>query len=203
METRLVCGIDEVGRGALAGPILAACALFRFDDIVSMSNAPIPGLADSKTFSTEVKREKVWKMILSSQFLIDFGIGECSVEEINERGIDWCNNTAFQRAIMGLKKHVPDLLIVDGDNPVVGWPRDRQMVEPKADGKYWPVSAASIIAKVTRDRLMHELDRQNPGYDWASNKGYGATSHRLGLKKLGPTAHHRTLFIRKILEKRV
>ncbi len=194
----LVCGVDEVGRGALAGPIMAACALFKFDSIVSMSNAPIPDLADSKTFTTSAQRERVWKMILSSQYLLDFGIGECSVEEINERGIDWCNNTVFQRAIMCLKQ-VPDMVIVDGDNPIVGWPKERQIVEPKADGKYWPVSAASIIAKVIRDRLMVELDRQNPGYGWFSNKGYGAKAHQKGLRTLGPTAHHRTLFIRKIV----
>lgn len=201
-STHLVCGIDEVGRGALAGPIVAAVALFRFDDIVAMHRPPIPNLKDSKAYSTPAKREAVWKMILASPFLIDFGIGECSVEEINERGIDWCNGAIFQRAVMCLK-HVPDMIYVDGDEPVPGWPVERQIVEPRADGRYWPVSAASVIAKVIRDRLMEELGRQNPGYDWGSNKGYGAPAHQEGLLKLGPTTHHRTQFIKKIMERRV
>jgi ribonuclease HII len=201
MTPMIVGGIDEVGRGALAGPILAACAIFQFDGTISMSNPPVPGLADSKSFSTETKREVVWKRLLSSPLLLDFAIGECSVEEINELGIDRCNILIFQRAIMGLK-HVPDMIYVDGENEVVGWPRERQKVEPQADGKYWPVSAASIIAKVIRDRLMRELHRLHPGYVWSENKGYGSVLHQERLKLNGPTAHHRTQFIRKIVAKR-
>lgn len=196
----LVCGIDEVGRGSLAGPIVAACALFHFDGNVSMTRPPIPGLADSKSFSTETKREVVWRSILSSPYLLDFGVGECSVEEINEMGIDWCNGTIFQRAIMCLS-HVPDVIYVDGDNAVVGWPREKQVVEPRADGKYWPVSAASILAKVIRDRLMTELGRTHPSYVWGENKGYGTVLHRERLRLNGPTPHHRSQFIAKILKR--
>jgi ribonuclease HII len=198
MKELLICGIDEVGRGCLAGPIVAACALFRFNQEVTMSRSPIRGLADSKTFSTVARREKVWEELVYSPYLLDMGVGECSVEEINERGIDWCNNTVFQRAIMCLKS-VPDVIYVDGVNPIIGWPRERQQVEAKSDLKYWPVSAASIIAKVVRDRLMDELDRLHPGYAWASNKGYGSEEHQNGIRRLGPTPHHRKLFIRKIV----
>jgi ribonuclease HII len=197
----LVCGIDEVGRGALAGPILAACALFKFDDAVNMKTPPIVGLADSKSFATERKREAVWETILRSPHLLDFGIGECSVEEINECGIEWCNRTIFQRAIICMK-HAPDIIYVDGDNPIVGWPQEKQIVEPKADAKYWPVSAASIIAKVIRDRLMNELDRLTPGYAWHSNKGYGSTLHQMRLKLNGPSEQHRKHFVRKILNRK-
>lgn len=195
----LICGIDEVGRGALAGPIIAACAVFRLDGVTSLGESPIEGLADSKSFSTDKKREVVWERLLTSPLLLDFSIGECSVEEINERGIDWCNSTIFQRAIMGLKQ-VPDMLFVDGDNAVLGWPLERQRVEPKADGKYWPVSAASIIAKVIRDRLMRELDTLCPGYAWHSNKGYGSALHTARLKLNGSTPHHRSQFISKIIK---
>lgn len=192
----LVCGIDEVGRGAFAGPILAACALFNFDQGIDMAHPPIPGLADSKAFSTERKREEVWYSILRSPYLIDFGVGECSVAEIDAHGIDACNNTAFQRAILCMKL-VPEIIYVDGDKPIVGWPREKQIVEAKADGKYWPVSAASIIAKVIRDRLMNELDRLAPGYAWHENKGYGTALHRERLKLNGPTEHHRRQYVRK------
>jgi ribonuclease HII len=198
----LVCGVDEVGRGALAGPILAVAAVFRFDELVGMNTPPIPGLADSKTFSSIKKREEVWKMIIASQYLVSFGIGEASVEEINQKGINWANMVIFQRAIMNLKV-VPDMVYVDGENPVAGWPRDKQRVEPQADAKYWPVSAASILAKVTRDRMMGELDRLYNGYAWHSNMGYGSELHKQMLLRKGPTEYHRTQFIEKIMKKPV
>lgn len=197
----LIGGIDEVGRGAFAGPIIAACALFRLDGNVTLDKSPIPGLADSKTFATDKKREDVWKLLLSSPVLLDFGVGECSVEEIDAHGIDWCNNTIFQRSIMCLKQ-VPDVIYVDGDNPIVGWPKERQVVEPGADGKYWPVSAASIIAKVIRDRLMAELGNICPDYAWHTNKGYGTLLHRERIRLNGATEHHRKQFIKKILTTR-
>jgi len=197
----LIAGVDEVGRGALAGPLVAACALFKFDGQVTMSNPPIEGLADSKSFATERKREEVWKRILTSPFLLDFGLGECSVEEINEKGINWCNDVVFQRAI-GCLKQPPDLIYVDGEYSIRGWPLDRQKVEPKADAKYWPVSAASILAKVIRDRLMNELDREFPNYVWGTNKGYGSTLHQARLKLNGATPHHRTQFISKIISQK-
>lgn len=200
MSNLLVGGVDEVGRGALAGPILAACALFRVAQGPACGDSPIHGLADSKTFSSAERRERVFRELLWSPHLVDVGVGECSVAEINERGIDWCNATAFQRAIMALKQ-VPDFLYVDGTKGVYGWPRERQHIEPKADSKYWPVSAASIVAKVVRDRLMDELGMTHSGYAWSSNKGYGSDLHQKTLIKHGPTEHHRTLFVRKILSK--
>lgn len=195
----LVCGIDEVGRGALAGPILAVAAVFDFRDSVSMQVPPIPGIDDSKSYATFTKREEMWKYIIHSPYLVSFGIGEASVEEINRHGINWANAQIFQRAIMNLKV-VPEVVYVDGDNPVPGWPKERQVVEPKADAKYWPVSAASILAKVIRDRMMKELSRLYPDYAWASNAGYGSALHKMQLQRRGPTEHHRTQFIERIMK---
>lgn len=198
MKETLVCGLDEVGRGALAGPLMAGAALFRFNDTLNLQTPPMPGLMDSKAFSTLSKREHVWKMLLHNPFLLDFGIGEASVEEINIHGIDWANNAAFQRAVAALNQ-APHFLLVDGKNPVKGWPLQAQFVEPKADAKYWPVSAASIIAKVIRDRLMMELDREFPSYGWETNMGYGSERHKNALARVGATPHHRTQFIQKML----
>lgn len=197
----LVCGVDEVGRGALAGPILAVAAVFDFRDSVSMKVPPIPGIEDSKSYSTYLKRQEMWKYIIHSPYLVSFGVGEASVEEINKRGINWANAEIFKRAVMNLKV-VPDMIYVDGDNPVIGWPKDKQVVEPKADAKYWPVSAASILAKVIRDRAMKELNKLYDGYAWHSNMGYGSALHNLMIQRKGPTEYHRTLFIEKILGKR-
>src|SRR4051812_14834433 len=99
----LVCGIDEVGRGALAGPILAVAAVFEFNAYINMKSPPIPDLADSKSFSSRTKREEVYKHIVHSPFLISCGIGEASVEEINTRGINWANAEIFKRAVLNLK----------------------------------------------------------------------------------------------------
>lgn len=197
----IVCGIDEVGRGALAGPILAVAAAFRLDELVTMQHCPIPNVDDSKSYSTAKKREAVFKHIILSHYMLNFGVGECSVEEINKRGIDWCNAVAFQRALAHLKL-TPDMLYVDGDNAVMGWPGNKQVVEPKADAKYWPVSAASVLAKVIRDRQMHQLDRLCPGYAWHSNAGYGSPVHQAALKLKGPTTYHRTQFIQKLIAKK-
>lgn len=197
----IVGGIDEVGRGALAGPIIAVCAIFEFTQELYMGRPPVVGLADSKSFSTETKREAVFQQLVSSPLLLDFAVGECSVAEIDASGIDHCNSVVFQRAIMGLK-HVPDMVYVDGDKPIAGWPAERQHVEPQADGKYWPVSAASIIAKVVRDRLMRELHRFHPGYVWGQNKGYGSVLHTERIRLNGPSEHHRRQFIQKIVAKR-
>ena len=197
----LVCGIDEVGRGALAGPILAVAAVFRFGPGMTMNTPPVPDLADSKSFSSRTKREAVFKMIIHTPFLVSCGVGEASVDEINTRGINWANAEIFKRAVMNLKV-VPDIIYVDGENHIQGWPREKQCVEPKADAKYWPVSAASILAKVTRDRAMKELDKLYEGYAWHSNFGYGSALHTMMLQRKGPTEVHRTQFIEKILARR-
>ena len=189
--TNLICGIDEVGRGSWAGPLLSVAALFRGHD------PGCPEITDSKKLSPE-KRKRLFKMISCSPFLVDFGIGQVDAHEINERGINWANEESFVRAVGNLRQK-PSYIIVDGNNGVRGWHPQQVHYEPKADLKFPVVSAASILAKVIRDDYMTELDLQYPGYDWSSNKGYGTATHRKGLEELGATPFHRTKFISKIV----
>lgn len=186
----LICGIDEVGRGCLAGPLVAVAALFKGWDV------GCPDVDDSKKIHKK-RRRKVFRGILWSPELIDFGIGQVSVEEINDTGIDRANATAFHRAVSRLSTR-PNYLVVDGNEGVPGW-GPNQRAEPKADGTYEVVGAASILAKVIRDAYMDELNILYPGYKWESNKGYGSKAHILGIRALGPTRFHRTKFISKIV----
>jgi len=191
MTTPLICGIDEVGRGSLAGPLISVATLF-------IGHATgCPDVDDSKKM-TPKRRERTFKQLCCSPFLVDFGIGQVSVPEINERGIDWANAESFLRAVNNLPTK-PAHIIIDGVNGLKGGGHHSIQVEPKADGKYPVVSAASILAKVIRDAYMIELDSLYPGYRWGQNKGYGTQDHILGIKSLGATRFHRTRFISKIV----
>lgn len=197
-----ICGIDEVGRGALAGPLIAVAAMFRHEGLdapknpFELKNSPILEIEDSKKL-TASKRRELFHQILSSPHLYDFGIGEISVDEIDEVGIEEANKRSFRRAISDLYK-CPDYLLTDGIHGVDGW-GNNQHTEPKADGKYWPVAAASILAKVIRDNLMTEYDRDYPKYNFVENVGYGTDYHKQALQTYGPCSIHRSQFIRKIL----
>jgi ribonuclease HII len=192
--TYLICGIDEVGRGALAGPLFAVAALFNSPPGEwELSKSPIDGINDSKKLKPE-KRVELFHKILNFKGLIDFGIGEASVREINSKGIDWANELAFKRALGDISR-VPDHVIIDGKLPVIGWNPKYQTCEPKADANYWPVSAASILAKVIRDRYMAELGTDNPQYKWNSNSGYGSKAHKQALKEFGACGLHRKQFV--------
>lgn len=191
----LVAGIDEVGRGALAGPIMAVAAIF---NRTLIRECPIQGVKDSKKFASREARLTVYRRILNSGHLIDFGLGEASAGEINRLGINKANQLAFERAVMDLSQ-MPEHIIVDGDKPVEGWPADRQTVLPKADALCWEVGAASILAKVIRDMLMEELHFHHPQYMWIENCGYGTEDHNSALVRLGPSPYHRTKFVQKIL----
>lgn len=202
----LICGMDEVGRGALAGPLVAVAALFNGEVVtgnryswqdLETANSPIKGINDSKKL-TPKKRRQVFHLILRSQHFIDFGLGEVSADEINQRGIDWANQEAFRRAVNDLRVS-PEFILIDGDNPLMGWDMQRQQRRPQADGYWWPVGAASILAKVIRDSYMAELSLDWPGYGWQSNSGYGAEVHRRGLLQWGATPEHRTQFIQRIV----
>ena len=197
-----ICGIDEVGRGALAGPLIAVAAMFGHEGSTSpnspfeLKNSPIKGIDDSKKL-TAAKREELFCCIIRSPYFRDFGIGEISVDEINEVGIEQANKRAFKRAVSDLYQR-PDYLLIDGDNGIYGW-GDHQHNEPKADGKYWPVGAASILAKVIRDGLMAEYAKDYPKYNFAENAGYGTDYHKQALQSYGPCHIHRSQFIRKIM----
>ncbi len=206
--TFLICGVDEVGRGALAGPLIAVAALFRSQPCNTEPgtrleqwerlHSPIPGVDDSKELSAK-KRRTLFHQILRSPYFVDFGLGQVEAHEINEVGIDWANTWAFQRAMFDLSSK-PNFTLVDGDSKIMGWDHQSQRNEPRGDGKWWPVGAASILAKVIRDSYMEELHKDWPGYGWHSNAGYGAEEHRRGLLQWGKTPEHRTKFIQRILE---
>lgn len=192
MTAFLVCGVDEVGRGSLAGPILAAAALFLCEGPESAS--PLQDIKDSKKFSSRAKRYRVFRDILTLPQLVDVGISEVDAATIDAKGIDWANKHVFRDAV-GQLKVTPELVIMDGQLDL-GWSADRLIVEPKADANYWQVGAASIIAKEVRDRGMRMLGRQCGGYGWEDNAGYGTADHFYAINEQGLTPYHRRSFLR-------
>ena len=177
-----ICGIDEVGRGPLAGPVVAGAVILPKDDMILYLN-------DSKKLS-EKKREMLYDEIMNRA--VATGIGMASPARIDEINILQATYEAMRMAIDNLKVR-PDILL----NDAVTIPQVDILQVPiiKGDAKSISIAAASIIAKVTRDRLMVEYDKVPPGYDFASNKGYGTKAHIAGLKELGPTPIHRRSFI--------
>ncbi len=182
-----VAGVDEAGRGPWAGPVVAAAV------ILDRRQVP-PGLNDSKKLS-EAARERLYAPIIAGA---RHGIGMASVVEIDSLNIHWATMLAMERAVAALGC-VPDHVLVDG-NRLPRWAY-RATAIIKGDALSLSIAAASIIAKVTRDRLMAVLDTECPGYGWARNKGYGTADHARGLAALGVTAHHRRSYapVRKYL----
>ena len=177
-----ICGIDEVGRGPLAGPVVAGAVILPKDcDILYLN--------DSKQLS-EKKREELYDVIMEKA--VATGLGFVSPERIDEINILQATYEAMRQAIAQLPIK-PDLLL----NDAVTIPQVdiRQVPIIKGDAKSISIAAASIIAKVTRDRLMVQYDSVFPEYGFASNKGYGAAAHIEALKRLGPTPIHRRSFI--------
>ena len=179
----VVCGVDEAGRGPLCGPVAAAaCEL--------PCGLVIDGLNDSKKLTAK-KRDILFDVI--KQEAIAYSIALATVEEINEYNILEATLLAMRRAIAGLT--VPaDYALVDG-NVFRDFPVDGRAVIG-GDATSPSIAAASILAKVTRDRICLELDAQYPGYGIAANKGYGTRAHMEALRSLGPTPIHRKQFIR-------
>ena len=185
-DHQAICGIDEVGRGPFAGPVVAGAVILPKDH-------PILYLNDSKKLS-EKKREELYEVILKEA--VATGIGMASPARIDEINILQATYEAMRMAISNLSVQ-PDLLL----NDAVTIPEIESMQIPiiKGDAKSVSIAAASILAKVTRDRLMVEYEKVFPGYDFASNKGYGTKAHIEGLKKFGPTPIHRMSFIHKYI----
>lgn len=177
----LVAGTDEAGRGPWAGPVVAAAVILNPDDIPE-------GLNDSKKLS-EARREALFDVIHEKALAV--GIAEGSLEAIETRNILHASLDAMAAAITALSPQ-PDFVLIDGNRaPKLPMPFETLV---KGDGRSLSIAAASIIAKVTRDRLMRKLDLDFPEYNWASNKGYGTKAHREALALHGVTQHHRRGF---------
>lgn len=183
---RHICGIDEVGRGPLAGPVVAGAVILPKDCDILYIN-------DSKQLS-EKKREELYDIIMEKA--VACGIGYASPERIDEINILQATYEAMRQAIANLPVQ-PDLLLNDAVNiPGVAI---KQVPIIKGDAKSISIGAASILAKVTRDRLMVDYSKIFPEYDFAGNKGYGSAVHIEALKKYGPTPIHRKSFIKNFL----
>ena len=181
-----ICGIDEVGRGPLAGPVVAGAVILPRD-------CQILYLNDSKQLS-EKKREELYEVIMENA--VSTGLGFVSPERIDEINILQATYEAMRQAIGKLEKE-PDLLL--NDAVTIPGVEIRQVPIIKGDAKSVSIAAASIIAKVTRDRLMVQYDEIYPEYGFASNKGYGAAAHIEALKKYGPTPIPRRSFLKNLL----
>lgn len=181
-----ICGIDEVGRGPLAGPVVAGAVILPKDENILYLN-------DSKQLSAK-KREELYDIIMEKAVAV--GIGVVSPAQIDECNILQATYEAMRIAI-GKLSVKPDLLLNDAVNiPKVDI---KQVAIIKGDAKSVSIAAASIVAKVTRDRMMDEYHKIYPEYNFASNKGYGSKEHRDALQRLGKTPIHRVSFLKKIL----
>jgi len=184
----LFAGVDEAGRGPLAGPVVAAAVIL--DDL-----RPIRGLADSKVL-TEAARERLFDEIRAKALC--FSIAQASVDEIDRLNILQATLLAMRRAVDGLRL-MPVKVLVDGNQlPVL---RVRSEAVVKGDATVKSISAASILAKVHRDRLCHELHEQHPQYGFAGHKGYSTPEHLEALRTHGACVHHRRSFapVREVL----
>ncbi len=177
----LTAGVDEAGRGPLAGPVIAAAVILNPDK-------PLAGLADSKTLTTK-KREALFPLI--QEYALAWAVGRAEVAEIEALNIFHASLLAMQRAVLALSIP-PEQALFDGTH----CPKLLCLTEAiiKGDQKIPAISAASILAKVTRDREMRLLDAQYPGYGFAIHKGYGTAVHKEALQRLGPCPQHRKSF---------
>ena len=186
-----VAGIDEAGRGPLAGPVIAAAVIL---DPATLPGMLLDGIDDSKVL-TKSRREELFAAL---RRYADIGIGGASAAEIDRINILAATLRAMGRAVDDLGI-VPDLALIDGNRtPELACPATAVV---RGDRASLSIAAASIVAKVTRDRIMAALARRHPGFGWERNAGYGTAEHKQALTRLGVTPHHRKTFapINKIL----
>lgn len=180
MHEGVVAGVDEAGRGPLAGPVVAGAVI--------LPRKGVPrGINDSKQLSA-LEREALFERICKRA---QVGVGIASVEEIDQLNILGATKLAMRRAVEALPC-CPDVALVDGNQPPVLPCRAVCLVS--GDSLSLSIAAASIVAKVTRDRIMQQLALEHPGYGWERNAGYGTRQHQLALMSLGVTIHHRRSF---------
>ena len=217
-ENAVVVGIDEVGRGPLAGPVVACAAVLKTPDIM-------PALNDSKKL-TRPKREAMYQDVQDA--CACFAVASASVEEIDCMNILEADFLAMRRALQalgmpGIKESAPEipifqkgsfadalgspltaqnslLIVVDGNLKIHGMPEEMQIPVVKGDGRIASISAASILAKVFRDRYMDDLEKKFPGYGFDKHAGYGTKAHLDAIRRLGMTPEHRTSFHPKSLQ---
>lgn len=181
-SVHFLAGMDEAGRGCLAGSVVAAAVMLP-------PNLVLPDVADSKKL-TATQREKAYDTIL--QQAISVGIGVCSAAEIDQLNILWAAMEAMKRAVQNLDP-APDLLLIDGNRIYPNCPfRAEALV--KGDARSQCIGASSIVAKVTRDRMMHDLHKAYPNFGFDRHKGYPTQAHYAALALHGPTPEHRRSF---------
>lgn len=185
----LLCGVDEAGRGPFAGPVCAAA-------VILPAGVVIDGLNDSKKL-TEKKREALFPVICEKATA--YAIAYASVEEIEEMNILNATMMAMRRAVQGLRV-CPDHILIDGNKVPEGLPASAQYLI-KGDALSASVAAASVLAKVSRDRLMLELDKEYPAYGFAAHKGYGTKAHCEAILTHGILPCHRQSFLKKLFAK--
>ena len=183
---KFVCGVDEAGRGPLAGPVCAAAVILDGDTLIE-------GINDSKKLS-EKKREAIYNVIIEKS--LAYGIAFAEVEEIEEHNILNATYLAMNRAINQLKIKA-DFALIDGNRTPTDIQVDCQTVV-KGDAKSMSIAAASILAKVTRDRLLMEYHERYPQYNFAKHKGYGTAEHMAAIRMYGPCEIHRLSFLKKL-----
>jgi ribonuclease HII len=192
----LVAGLDEAGRGPLAGPVVAACVLYR--EKININNSELKYVDDSKKL-TPLNREKLFELIKNN---FEIGIGICDHNTIDKINILQATFLAMKKAI-GALKNKPDFLLVDGNKPIPNI-SVKQKTIIRGDGKVFLIAAASIIAKVTRDRIMDEYHCEYPKFNFEKNKGYGTKEHMEAIYNSGPCLIHRKTFepIKSLIAKR-
>jgi len=188
----IIAGVDEAGRGPWCGPVVAGAAIL---DPATLPDDLLKGLDDSKKLKAE-KREALLERLHDHAVI---GVGQASVEEIDQMNILAATMLAMSRAVEDLGQPI-DLALIDGNKTPNLDCQARAIV--KGDGRSLSIAAASIVAKVTRDKIMEKLGEEYPGYGWENNAGYGTQQHQEALAQFGVTPHHRRSFapIRKLLE---
>lgn len=181
-----VCGVDEAGRGPLAGPVVAGAVILPHGLDLGRD---LPGLDDSKKLSPEQRGRLE---IILRQVAVAFAIGQADVKEIDTLNIRRASLLAMHRAVLALAVE-PSYLLIDGKDPLEASPSAAMTIKG-GDGISASIAAASILAKETRDRIMRSLALEYPGYGWEHNMGYPTQEHRLALNRLGITPHHRRTF---------
>lgn len=184
---KVIAGVDEAGRGPLAGPVVAAAVIFDEQTI-------IPGINDSKKLTEKVRNELFSQIIEKA---ISYGIGVVDQIEIDKINILQATLKAMKMAVAQLKI-TPDLILIDGNKSFVSQTTTKTIIQ--GDAKSFSIAAASILAKVTRDGIMISEGKRHPEYLWHKNKGYGTKEHISAIKKYGYTDLHRQSFLTRILE---